>query len=196
MGYWDCRGAANQAVEEFLHGLKRSRFLHPEPPSEWFAGVWSERHRFNVPGPFYGAETDTCCCGPLEAPDNVLVDDLGMEFIWRQPQDPAQLTQVISAAWCDPFSGYGWDGDAYWTTEAIRDWWADRGEISEWVDRQLRDRTLTSSAYSQDRATTASLRQFRSYFSTSLDSDLREYLFFVEEHRSASDGELLPLLTR
>lgn len=173
----------------------RSLGLPPGPASDFFAGEWSDRNRLNVPGPFYGAETDTCCCGPLEAPDNVLIDDIGMEFVWRQPQDLSQLGRVIKAAWCDPFCGYAWDGDARWRPDAVREWWTDRGEVSEWIDLQLRtDKSVRSD--DSERAAAASLRQFRTYFDDLLESDLRHYLFWLEERRSATDAEPLPSLAR
>jgi hypothetical protein len=194
VGYWDSRSTAAQLFAD--PGALERLGLRSETPSEYFAGEWSERNRFNVPGPFYGAETDTCCCGPLEAPDNVLIDDIGMEFIWRQPRGLARLQRVLSAAWCDPFCGYGWDGDAHWTLQAVREWWAGRGEVSEWIDLQLRNNRLVSSAYDYEQAALASLRQFRACFDNSLETDLRQYLFWLEEHRSATDGEPLPLLAR
>ena len=42
------------------------------------------RNPLNIPGPIYGAETDTCLTGPLEAPENVLVDKNGQEFVFKQ----------------------------------------------------------------------------------------------------------------
>lgn len=212
MSYWDSKTAAQQlsddreaAARTGLRGVlarcglrsKRAQIrLLDDLPSSSFAGEWSERNRLNVPGPFYGADTDTCCCGPLEAPDNVLIDESGQEFVWRQPKDPAQLQALLQAARSDPFCGYAWDGDEHWTTELVRDWWATRGEVSEWIDRQLGNRELLSSDYNTDRAAVASLQQFRAYFTAELESDLREYMFWLEKRRARADDEPLPMLTQ
>ena len=50
-----------------------------------FCGKFEERNPFNIPGPFYGGQTDTCETGPLEAPQNVMLDGEGQEFVFRQP---------------------------------------------------------------------------------------------------------------
>jgi hypothetical protein len=185
--YWDSRGAAGDLFEDRA-ALPRIG-LPAEPPKAYFAGKWSERHRLNVPGPFYGAETDTCCCGPVEAPRNVLVDEDGEEFIWRQPKNAEQLRAVLSAAWCDPFSGYGWDGDAQWTPEDVRQWWVERDQVSEWIDRRL-----GSDHFIDGEAT--SLAEFRNYFDASLEGDLRVYLFWLEQRQSPLESDALPRLAR
>jgi hypothetical protein len=41
---------------------------------DFFLPAFSKRNPFNIPGPFYGAETDTCHTGPHEAPGNILLD--------------------------------------------------------------------------------------------------------------------------
>lgn len=94
----------------------------------YFTGKFPERNPLNVPGPFYGAETDTCATGPIEAPKNVLLDAEGMEFVFRQPSTLDELTGVIYAAICDPFAGYGADGNDHWTTSMVREWWNMRDE--------------------------------------------------------------------
>jgi hypothetical protein len=126
--------------------------------------------------------------------DNVLIDESGQEFVWRQPQGPAQLRGLLQAARVDPFCGYAWDGDEHWTTELVREWWATRGEVSEWIDRQLGNEELLSSAYNYERAAVGSLQKFRAYFNVDLQSDLREYVFWLEKHRTRADDEPLPML--
>jgi hypothetical protein len=87
---------------------------------DFFRPAFAGRNRFNVPGPFYGAETDTCWTGPHEAPGNVLLDRDGQEFVCRQPADATELRDVLSAALCECFCGYGADGDDHWTLPLIR----------------------------------------------------------------------------
>src|SRR6185437_16707438 len=68
---------------------------------ELFLGKFSERNPFNIPGPFYGAMTDTCETGPAEAPQNVMLDPHGQEFVFRQPSNLRELQQVFGVALCD-----------------------------------------------------------------------------------------------
>jgi hypothetical protein len=60
-----------------------------------FDGRWQDKNWLNVPGPFYGAMTDTCGCGPFEAPQNVLMDEDTSEFIYRQPRNERELRAVL-----------------------------------------------------------------------------------------------------
>src|SRR5678815_4557626 len=53
--------------------------IHELP--DLFTAKFSNRNPLNIPGPIYGAETDTCLTGPSEAPENVLVDKHGQEFV-------------------------------------------------------------------------------------------------------------------
>ena len=41
---------------------------------QFFQPAFGKRNPLNIPGPFYGAETDTCETGTAEAPHNVLLD--------------------------------------------------------------------------------------------------------------------------
>ncbi|MGW6819450.1 hypothetical protein [Streptomyces sp. NPDC055005] len=67
-----------------------------------------ERNWRNVPGPFHGADTDTCWSGRMAAPDHVLYDDeTGQEFVYRRPRNAVEVDRLLFAAWTDPSSGYG-----------------------------------------------------------------------------------------
>ncbi|MEU7607606.1 hypothetical protein, partial [Streptomyces sp. NPDC041003] len=106
----------------------RGRWWNPRPER------WAERDWRNVPGPFYGAGTDTCWMGRLIAPAHVLYDDeWGAEFVYRQPRDTAQALALLGAVAQDPMVGYACDGDDHWTPELIRDWWRERGRVREWA---------------------------------------------------------------
>ena len=97
--------------------------------SEYFPSPFVERNWLNVPGSVFGAETDTCTTGPHEAPQNVLLDCNGQEFLFRQPSTPSQLRDVISAAICECFEGYGATGDLHWRLGLIREWWSTRADM-------------------------------------------------------------------
>jgi hypothetical protein len=146
--------------------------------SEHFTPNFSHRNRLNLPGPFYGAETDTCATGPMEAPRNVLLDSDGCEFLFKQPSTAEEFRQVIRAAICECFQGYGADGNEHWRLSLIREWWRDRHNyIAE-----------TDISYCSAEA----IAQWRSGLEGDAEPYLREYAFFVDNGRVPNDGELLP----
>src|SRR5262249_12309829 len=97
-GYWGARRAATALRDEPLWNAHYGRLQDMGPPETYLKGVWDDRNWLNVPGPFYGAPTDTCCSGNEQAPGHVLVDERGAEFIWRQPRNEDDLRNVLSAA--------------------------------------------------------------------------------------------------
>src|SRR5947208_4752187 len=108
---------------------------------DFFQPAFDKRNPLNLPGPFYGAETDTCETGPAEAPSNVLMDRHGQEFVFKQPANEEELRDIVSAALCECFCGYGADGNDHWTFSLIRDWWKCRhdplaraGEVNGWPE--------------------------------------------------------------
>ncbi|MFD5770674.1 ferredoxin [Streptomyces sp. NPDC127049] len=160
---------------------------------EVFLGKWSEREWLNVPGPFYGAQTDNCGTGRLQAPELVLYEaEYFSEYVYRQPRTPEELRQLIDAAEEEPFSSYGCDGDAHWTPAAVREWWRDRGRITEY----LADRRSDWEAYdaSAGQGVAAAARQYAAYLDGELASHLRVYLFWLEERRSPTVADRLPML--
>ncbi|MFD8064625.1 hypothetical protein [Streptomyces parvulus] len=79
-----------------------------------FRGQWSERTWLNVPGPFYGADTDNCGTGRIHAPGLVLYEaDHFTEYVYRQPRTAEELADLVEAAEAEAFGGYGCDGDAH-----------------------------------------------------------------------------------
>lgn len=46
---------------------------------------------------------------------------------------------MLSAAWADPDGAYAYDGDDHWTPELIRDRWADRAKLTEWLSTAERE---------------------------------------------------------
>jgi hypothetical protein len=157
-----------------------SRYWDPRPEAERIArevqtdfnGVWSERNWLNVPGPLYGAETDTCLCGVPAAPRNVLYDDNGMEFVWRQPASPDEVAAVLDAAFQDPFGGYNWDGHDHWTPELVMQWWDERERIETWSATASFDWLHTPR---ERRLAVDAVASFREYLRGPLGEDLRLY---------------------
>ena len=157
-GYWDARAEAERILVREPQWAGRESFL---------AGAWHERNWLNVPGPFYGALTDTCCAGLDAAPQNVLTDAFGMEFVWRQPRNPDEVTAVLEAAWQEPFGAYNWDGDEYWTPEAVIGWWDTRDRVKEWAARSL--------DLPGNREIRGRLDEYVAYFDGDLERDLELY---------------------
>jgi hypothetical protein len=52
---------------------------------------------------FYGAMTDTCGTGPIEAPRNIALDANGQEFVFQQPRDVDELADCCDACWAEVF---------------------------------------------------------------------------------------------
>ncbi|WP_329301652.1 ferredoxin [Streptomyces sp. NBC_00659] len=192
-GYWDplpaSRAAADAPVPEAVPNLVPA-LPHPET---YLMGRWEERNRRNVPGPFYGADTDNCWSGRMAAPDHVLYDDVtGQEFVYRQPKNAFEVDRLLFAAWADPLSGYGWDGDQHWTADSVRSWWHERSRLREWATSL----NTAWSAHSDEshREATAGLNDLLTYLDGALATDLRVYLYRLQERRSPDPTEALPRL--
>ncbi len=145
---------------------------------QFFQSAFNKRNPLNIPEPFYGAETGTCETGTAEAPHNVLLDHSGLEFVFTQPSGEAELRDVISAAICECFVGYGVDGDDHWTLMLIRDWWRSRLDL------------LALS--SQTTGTAESKRLWERILLGEGEVYLRAYAFFVETRRLPADMNALP----
>ena len=83
-----------------------------------------EVYWLNTPGPIYTTHTDNCGTGQPEAPKNVGGDENYHEFVYKPPYNFTELSEIKTAAHCDPFGGYYFDGNDYWTNERIIKWWA------------------------------------------------------------------------
>ncbi|MCX5196845.1 ferredoxin [Streptomyces sp. NBC_00249] len=159
-------------------------------------GGWERRDWRTVPGPVYSSETDTCWTGRGCAPDNVLYEDAyGAEIVYRQPRTPAEVYAVIHAAECDPFGGYGGDGDLHWSPELVREWWSGRGRVREWAVGAGRG-PWARSGRPEERDAAAGARAYAAYVDSGLGEYLRGYLFRLLEGRPALAGERLPELGR
>ncbi|RKE16992.1 ferredoxin [Streptomyces sp. TLI_171] len=151
-----------------------------------------DRHWLNVPGPFYGAETDNCLTGRQAATRRVLYDGERFgECVWRQPRDPAGTRQVLGALCEDPW-GYGCDGDRHWTPGTVRARWHVRARVLEHLAAGQADRERLDAQY--DQGTVAAVRAFEAYLADGLHHDLRIYLYWLQERRSPDRHSPLPAL--
>lgn len=82
---------------------------------------WQRRDWRIVPGPFCTAGADNCLTGRQCAPQHVAYEDEHRtEFVHRRPARTSGVHELTCAAECDPFGGYGGDGDRHWTPELVR----------------------------------------------------------------------------
>ncbi|MFD8075701.1 ferredoxin [Streptomyces sp. NPDC059718] len=180
-----------------------------EPDREVFTGVWADRNWRNVPGPFYGAATDSMATGRLDAPRHIAYDDdlgggFGTEFVFRQPVDEAETEALVAAARLELYSGYGWDGDEHWTPDLVRAWWRDRGRVREWAVAIAADwgadahpgwgdnAALRYRPHYQDAI--RGHRDFVAYLDDGLETYLRGYVLWLDLRRPRRRWEALPRL--
>ncbi|MFG2879849.1 ferredoxin [Streptomyces sp. NPDC048337] len=159
-----------------------------------FSGKWEERNWRNVPGPFYGADTDCMEMGRYEAPRHIAYDG-EHEFVFRQPVNAAETECLVAAAQLELYSGYAWDGDEHWTPETVRDWWRDRGRVRQWAVAAAAewagyDEEPQYFAHYHEAA--QGHRDFVAYIDDGLEAHLRGYLFWLEQRREPRPGEALP----
>jgi len=146
-------------------------------------GKWEDRNWLNVPGPFYGAATFTCLAGPMVAPRNVLTDEDGLEFVYRQPRSRTEIVAVLEAAGSEPFGGYACDGDQHWTPEGVRAWWAGRGCVREWAQNLAVEYEASTHELAQREI--PALRDYVSYIDGDLQHHLRDYVIWLSGGRES-----------
>ncbi|WP_030317921.1 ferredoxin [Streptomyces flavochromogenes] len=164
-----------------------------------YSGCWEDCLWLNVPGPVYGAETDNCATGRLEAPRHIHYGgEYFTEYVYRQPRTPDEVRDVLSAIEADPMDGYAWDGDQRWTPESVREWWRDRERVLEYLRDQVHEWERYDRWIPNQRAVEGAL-DFAAYIaggtdSGSLETDLRIYLYWLQERRSPTPADRLPEL--
>ena len=155
-------------------------------------GTWQEKNWLNVPGPIYTGITDTCLTGRPEAPDNVVYDENGQEFIFRQPRNRKELSQVVYAAMIDPFGGYVCDGNEHWTPALIRDWWSRKPDLVNWIDQQLKNPEFKTHGDFVEQNQLQGLQDFQNFVEAGLHDYLRAYAFFLEQGQAPQEEQPLP----
>lgn len=162
-------------------------------PGDYLRGRWNERDWRNVPGPFYGANTDSCWTGRLIAPDHIVYEDgFGSEVVFRQPRNPCETQLLLTAARADPYCAYAYDGDEHWTLELIRDWWAERAKLAEWLSDL--EREWSAHDRDQEREAAHGLRAYSNFLEGRLENFLRDYAFWLDNGRPGQPHETLPNL--
>ncbi|MFD3594103.1 ferredoxin [Nocardia sp. NPDC058640] len=184
--YWDpipviaaSEGATYDNTRDFLM----------EAPASFLLGKWANRDWRNVPGPFYGAGTDNCLTGRFTAPAHIVYDDDYYEVIYRQPGNPRETYVLLEAMRQDPYSCYAADGDKHWTLPLIRDWWADRGRLAEWINQ-----AIASQPTGEHEEDFRGLHAYDTYLTNGLETYLVEYAFWLDNGRPATPDEARPSL--
>lgn len=154
-------------------------FLRKQVPFFWEPGEghkafldeshWLKKHPFNFPGPFYAGESDTCGTGIGEAPENVVNDAWGCEYIFRQPANYYELLCVLNAAAVEVFDSYSANGNDYWTYEACQQWWRNRPQLLHHLSQP------NVLAASEGQA-----QRYAEYLQADAEMDLRRYCYFLE----------------
>jgi hypothetical protein len=114
-----------QSITYLFKGLLSKKQLQ-EICHEGFVGGGADTEEvywLNTPGPVYTTQTDNCGTGQPEAPNNVGGDEDYYEFMFKQPHNQIELSEVRTAAAVDPYGGYYFDGNIFWTNERIVEWW-------------------------------------------------------------------------
>ena len=96
-------------------------------------GDWDSRAFCTVPGLVWTVSSDTCMTGRPSAPANIAYDELGREFVYRQPRSEAELAGIMSADTEEVFSCYRFDGLQRWTMAALGAWQQDHSVLTGWM---------------------------------------------------------------
>ncbi|BFV60441.1 hypothetical protein KCMC57_up55450 [Kitasatospora sp. CMC57] len=177
--------------------LPAARFLIAKGPDP-FDGRWAERNWRNVPGPFYGTETEAGSIGPRDVAEVTYYDGTpGGDFVSRQPDDVWQV-QALVADLRLGYRGFAMDGDRHWTPDAVRSWWSERGRVREWALETAEEWSGVTRPEDRDRYLDAAhgLRAYVDHIDGGLEAYLRGYLFWLTEHRVPEVCEPLPVLGR
>ena len=147
-------------------------FWEPGPANKTFLDKsrWLKKHRFNFPGPCYAGESDTCGTGIGEAPDNVVNDSWGCEYVFRQPANYYELLCVLNAAAVEVLDSYSADGNDHWTYEACQEWWQGRAQL-------LHDLSRPEVIAAND----GQAQRYAAYLQGEAEMDLRRYCYFLEQ---------------
>lgn len=130
---------------------------------------WANKHWLNFPGPFYTGESDTCGTGDGEAPANVLYDDYGCEYVFRQSHNFTEFLGLLNAAAIEVLDSYSCDGNDHWTYALCREWWRGKPEFI---------RRLSTPAFQKSNGSRTQL--YLNYLNGPAETDLRRYCYFLE----------------
>ena len=178
--------------------------------SDSFHGEWKARNAWNIPGPVYVGDDDSCGTGPDAAPNNVwlptdneYVSDPGGEFVFRQPASMFELRQIVIASETNAMDAYGADGDAHWTAQDVHEWWRTMSESVAAARRRVEDFDAGVRAWAGERRSgmppgkwpSAGLRRWLNYMESGAEPYLRRYVAYLDEgdHRAALNADIAKL---
>lgn len=131
--------------QEIVDVAERATLANPHPDAKgWLLdkvrqppGDWDSRTFHSVPGLVWTISSDTCMTGRPSAPKNIAYDDLGREFVFRQPANEFELAGVMSADSEEVFACYRFDGLERCTVQAVDAWFEDHTLIIGWLRHSL-----------------------------------------------------------
>lgn len=127
------------------------------------------------------------------APELVGIDHDGVDVIFRQPTQRAEVQAIQVAAANDPFDGYGRDGNAHWTLAGIREWWRQRDEIDRHVESSIL--RVASWRHPSERPLLQRVwESWRRFLNEEAAGYLRRYAHFVEYRAWPAPDASLPEL--
>jgi hypothetical protein len=157
-----------------------------------FQARWEERNPWNIPGPIYVGDDDSCGTGPMAAPNNVYMPEThdedrflraglapyGGEFVFRQPSTLFELRQIVEAAATNTTDAYAFDGNDHWTQQAVASWWDAvqplRSEASRMLDNFAKD--VRAGRRRDESWPSAGLRRWIDYLETGAEAYLEKYV--------------------
>ena len=121
----------------------------------------------------------------MEAPNNVLYDEDGREFIFRQPRNEPEVQNVVMAACVDPFQAYRFDGLLRWDIGSIQAWWHERRRLIEWIQQEIE-----SPHFDQ----MDGLREFEYHLIYEAEHFLKSFIFVLDTGRLPTKNDRLPAI--
>ena len=98
---------------------------------------------------------------------------------------------AIDTAGCDPYCGYGRDGDEHWTPDLVRGWWVGLADQADRIDRARRTPEVMADPAKDALVAQARLEWLR-HLRTDSTRDLRRYMFRLEHGRLPTPADVLP----
>lgn len=136
-------------MREIEQVAERANLANPHPQARGWCrdkvaqapDDWDSRALLTVPGLVWTISSDTCMTGRPSAPNNIAYDEMGREFVFRQPTGDDELAAIMSADSEEVFACYRFDGLERWTRPTLDAWFCDRAVITGWLSHRLASET-------------------------------------------------------
>ncbi|MFM7022431.1 MAG: hypothetical protein ACKOXB_05595 [Flavobacteriales bacterium] len=167
----------------FFKRFEAALYLRELDTTATYQNDFSKRSSLNFPGPFYTIETDHSGMGQPEAPENILCDQDGREYIFIQPRTTRELCNILTASLLDPYSSYAINGNEHWNLQLIREWWRNKNRLIA---------TLLSKDFEEHN--NGQNFKYIEYLNGQAKEDLQRYAYFLEKGKYPMGAVELPEL--